>query len=242
MRKGVMQTSEPASTQEGTERMANIIDSTYSKAYLKQVSNSATHLNAEERILLLILLKYFEDFFNGNLGYWSTEPIDLNLRPGSKPFNSRYYSIPRIKKEIFQKDLKHLVKIGVLPPVQQRQCGTPIFTIHKKEGNVGFITDYHRLNHKLVRKPYPLPRIGETIQQLQGFRYAEALDLNMRYYIIRLSFASQDMTKTVTEFGEFRYNPLPMCMCSPGDIFHAKVDELLGDIKGVKRVLMIYSS
>ena len=97
-----------------------------------------------------------------------------------------------------------------------------------------FITDYFRINQKLVRKQYPLPRIGETIQQLQGFRYAEALDLNMRYYIIRLSFASQDMTKTVTEFGEFRYNRLPIGMCTSGDIFQAKVDNLLGDIEGVK--------
>ena len=42
-----------------------------------------------------------------------------------------------------------------------------------------FVTDFLRLNHKLVRNPYPLPRIGETIQQLEGLKYATALDLNV---------------------------------------------------------------
>ena len=35
------------------------------------------------------------------------------------------------------------------------------------------------------------------------------------------------MTTIVTEFGKFRYNNLPMGMCSSGDIFQAKVGKLL---------------
>ena len=42
------------------------------------------------------------------------------------------------------------------------------------------------------------------------------------------------MTKIVTEFGKFRYNLLLMGMRSLGDIFQAKVDNLLGDIEGIK--------
>ena len=93
-----------------------------------------------------------------------------------------------------------------------------------------FITNYNMINQKLVRKPYPLPRIGETMHQLEGFQYATALDLNMGYYTIRISPASQNTTTIVTEFGKFRYNRLPMGMCASGDIFQAKVDELLSDI------------
>ena len=72
------------------------------------------------------------------------------------------------------------------------------------------------------------------MQQQEGFHYVTALDLNMGYYTIRISPASQDMTTIVTEFGKFRYNCLPMGMCASGDIFQAKVDKILGDIKGVK--------
>ena len=72
------------------------------------------------------------------------------------------------------------------------------------------------------------------MQQLEGFQYATALYLNMGYYTIRLLPASQDMTTIVAEFGKFGYNRLPMGMCALGDIFQAKVDELLGNIEGIK--------
>ena len=99
---------------------------------------------------------------------------------------------------------------------------------------MSFIMDYHRLNQKSVRKPYPLPTIGETIQQLQVFQYATELDLNMGYYTIRIFPASQDMTTTVSESGGCKYNRLLMSMCALVYILQAKVDELLGDIEGVK--------
>ena len=97
-----------------------------------------------------------------------------------------------------------------------------------------FITDYRKLNQQLVRKPYLLPRIGRTMQKMEGFQYATELALNMLYYSISISPVSQYMTTIVTEFGKFRYNRLPMGMCASGDIFQAKVDELLSDIEGVK--------
>ena len=66
----------------------------------------------------------------------------------------------------------------MITPVHQSQYGTPVFIIPKKEGTVGFITDYRRINQKLAGKPYPLPRIVETMHQLEGLKYAPALDLN----------------------------------------------------------------
>ena len=154
-----MQTAEPASTREATEIMVKIINSTYAKADLEQVVNDS-QINSEERTLLLSLIKYFEDLFDGTLGDWATEPVYLELKPDSKPFNSRYYLVPRINKETVHKDLNILVEIGFLTQLQQSQYGTPVFIIPKKEGNVRFITNYLRLNQKFVIKPYPLPRIG----------------------------------------------------------------------------------
>ena len=57
--------------------MVKILDSTYAKANLKQVVNNARHLNFEERILLLSLFYDFEELFDGTLGDWATEPVDL---------------------------------------------------------------------------------------------------------------------------------------------------------------------
>ena len=51
---------------------------------------------------------------------------------------------------------------------------------------------------------------------------------------MRISPASHDMTTIVTEFGKFRYNCLPVLMCASGDVFQSKVENILGDIEGVK--------
>ena len=67
MHEVVMQTVEPDSTREDTERMVKIFESTYAKAELKYVADNATHLNSEERTQLLSLLEYFEDLFGVTL-------------------------------------------------------------------------------------------------------------------------------------------------------------------------------
>ena len=56
----------------------------------------------------------------------------------------------------------------------------------------------------------------------------------MGYYTIRLLPASWDMMTIVTEFGKLRYNSLPMGILSLCDIFQSKVDNILGDIEGIK--------
>ena len=102
------------------------------KADLRQLAANIIHLHSEEITELLRLLEYFEDLFDGTLGDWDTDPIDLALKPGSKPFNSKYYPVPRINKEIVCKYLKLLAETGVITLVQQSQYSTPLFIIPKK--------------------------------------------------------------------------------------------------------------
>ena len=64
----------------------------------------------------------------------------------------------------------------------------------------------------------------------EGFKYATALVISMGYYTIRLYLTSYDMIKIVTDLGKLTFNCLPMCTCTPGDIFQAKVGKLIGDI------------
>ena len=172
--------------------------------------------------------------FDGTIGDWNTDPVNLELKPDSKLFNFKYYPLLRINKKTFFKEIKRLVKIGVLTLVQKSQYGTPVFIIPKKQGTVMFITNYCMLKHNFVRKPYPLARIGDNIQHLEVSQYTTALEINMGYYNIRISPASQDMKTIVTKFGMFRYNRLPVGICASGNIFQSKVDEILSDIEVVK--------
>ena len=105
----VIQTTEPASTREASDQMVKILNGTYEKADLNQVADDATQLNSEERTLFLSILEDFEDLFEVTLGDQANYPVNLDIKPGSKPFNSRSYLVPRINKELFRKELKRLV-------------------------------------------------------------------------------------------------------------------------------------
>ena len=79
--------------------MFKILDSYYAKADLKLVADNVTQLNTEERTQLLRIHEDFEDLFAGNLGDWETDPVDLELNPGSKLFTIKYYTVPIINNK-----------------------------------------------------------------------------------------------------------------------------------------------
>jgi len=195
---------EPESTQNATNRVMKILDANYEKADLDKMVQGATQLNGIEKRQLHELLYKFEDLFDGTLGCWETNPVKLELKEGEKPHNSRYYPMPRIHKETFRKELLRLCEIGVLEPIEGSEWGSPTFIIPKNQGTVRFVTDFRRLNAKIIRKPYPIPRITDTLQQLEGFQYATSLDMNMGYYHLSLDRESSDMCMIVTEFGKYR--------------------------------------
>ena len=65
------------------------------------------------------------------------------------------------------------------------------------------------------------------LQELKGFTYVMALDLNMYYYTIRLDPAEFKICTIIFLWGEYSYRQLPMGVaCSP-DTFQAKISELM---------------
>jgi hypothetical protein len=64
--------------------------------------------------------------------------------------------------------------------------GFAILYYTKKDQTVCFLSDFWEVNKRLVRKPFPNPKISTVLQEIEGFSYATALDLNMGYYTIRL--------------------------------------------------------
>jgi len=62
-----------------------------------------------------------------------------------------------------------------------------MFTVPKPDGTLRSIADLRELNKRIVRKPYPLPKISELFYKLEGFMWATTIDLNMGYYHILLT-------------------------------------------------------
>ena len=82
---------------------------------------NATHVNAEDIAQLLSILRDFGNFFDGTIGDWDTDTVDLKLKTKYKPFNFKYYMVRMINKKNFHNKLEHLVNIVVLTPVQNSQ-------------------------------------------------------------------------------------------------------------------------
>ncbi len=184
---------EPISTCSATKCMVESIDVKYEKADLPAiVRENCSHLQASDRGKLLSMLLKFESLFDGTLGDWNLPLESFELKEGIKPYHGRPYPILHKHKAILIKEIKWLCDIGMLEWQPSLQWASPTFIIPKKDSTVCTISDFRELKC-IVRKPYPIPKISTTLQELEGFTYATALDLNMGYYTIRLDPAASEM-------------------------------------------------
>jgi hypothetical protein len=117
------------------------------------------------------------------------------------------------------KKIKQLCDIRVLKWQPSLQWVSPTFIIPKKDSTVRTISGFRELNKSIVRKPYPIPKISTTLQELEGFTYATVLDLNMGYYTIRLDPAASEMCTIIFPWEKYSYMRLPMGFGGSADIF-----------------------
>ena len=106
---------EPAMTVESTKCMTCILDAKYEKADLpKIVAENCNHLKVAKKEMLLQLLVYFEQLFDGTLGDWKTSPVQLELKPSIKPWCGKAYPVPHIHLGTLKMIFKRLEKLGVM--------------------------------------------------------------------------------------------------------------------------------
>jgi hypothetical protein len=111
---------------------------------------------------------------------------------------------------------------------------SPSFITPKKDGTVRFIGDFRELNKRIARKPFPLPKISTVLQELEGFTFATALNLNMGCYTIRLDPESSKICTIIFPWGKYSYQRLPMDVATSPDIFQAKMSELMATLEFVR--------
>jgi hypothetical protein len=216
------------------ERHQEILDADYEAMDIDDYVRKQTHLPLHEQNALHELLTEFPELFSGGLGKLNVPPVHLELKKDAQPFHARPYPIPQSKKKVTKKEIDRLESIDVIEKDDDTEWAAPSMSIPKKTGDIRVVTDFRKLNEYLVRKPYPLPKISELLQTLQGFRYATALDLSMGYYHIPLDEASQKLCATVFPWGKYKYKRLPMGIKNSPDIFQSVMNRLLGDLDFVK--------
>ena len=228
---------EPTSTEQATQRAVKILDAKYKKADLQAVVTNCTQLNSVEKNKLLELLKKFEPLFDGTLGHWRTKPVSFQLKDGVTPYHGRAFPIPKVHKETIMKEIKRLCDLGVLEWQPSSEWAAPSFIQPKKNKTVRFLTDFREVNKRLVRKPFPIPKISTVLQELEGFTYATALDLNMGYYTISLDPDASKICTIIFPWGKYSYKRLPMGIAGSPDIFQEKMSDLMATLEFVRTYL-----
>ncbi len=95
------------------------------------------------------------------------------------------------------------------------------------------ISDFRELDKRIVRKPYPIPKISTILQELEDFTYATALDLNMGYYH-QIGPNGSKMCTIIFPWGKYSYKRLPMGFGGSADIFQAQIMDLMASLKFVQ--------
>ena len=73
-----------------------------SKADIKTIAESSTHLDLQERNELYTLLNKYEWLFHGNLGTWYVKPYDIKLKPDAEPYHGKPFPVQRIHELTFK--------------------------------------------------------------------------------------------------------------------------------------------
>ena len=210
------------------ERIQNIVESKYCPADLRIIAEECTLLTAKEKEKLFFLLNKFEHLFDGTLGSWNTNPVDLELiDPTAKPYHAKPYPVPHSQEKKLRDEIQRLIEYGVLRKINRSEWAAPMFTLLKPDSSLRSLADLRELNKRIKRKPFPLPKISDMLQKLEGFQYATSLDLNMGYYHILLTPYASSLCTIVLPWGKYEYLRLPMGLCNSPDIFQEKMSDLM---------------
>ncbi|GKA15475.1 putative reverse transcriptase domain-containing protein [Tanacetum coccineum] len=104
--------------------------------------------------------------------------------------------------------LQELADRGFIRP-STSPWGAPVLFVKKKDGSFRMCIDYRELNKLTVKNRYPLPRIDDLFDQLQGSSVYSKIDLRSGYHQLRVR--DEDIPKTAfrTRYGHYEFQVMP---------------------------------
>ncbi|GKD10419.1 reverse transcriptase domain-containing protein [Tanacetum coccineum] len=128
------------------------------------------------------------------------------------------YRLAPSELEELSGQLKELQDKGFIRP-SSSPWGAPVLFVKKKDGSFRMCIDYRELNMLTVKNCYPLPRIDNLFDQLQGSQFFLKIDLRSRYHQLRVH--EDDILKTAfrTRYRHFEFTVIPFSLTNALAIF-----------------------
>ncbi|GJR71834.1 reverse transcriptase domain-containing protein [Tanacetum coccineum] len=142
----------------------------------------------------------------------------IELVAGVAPVARSPYRLAPSKMQELSGQLQELQDKGFIRP-SHSPWGAPVLFVKKKDGSFRMCIDYRELNKLTVKNRYPLPRIDDLFDQLQGSRYFSKIDLRSGYHQLRVH--EEDIPKTAfrTRYGHFEFTVMPFGLTNAPAVF-----------------------
>ncbi|GJV72042.1 putative reverse transcriptase domain-containing protein [Tanacetum coccineum] len=162
---------------------------------------------SEKRLKDVPVIHDFPEVFPDNLsGLPPSRQVEfkIDLVPGAA-FVARAPNrlAPSEMKELSEKLKELLEKVFIRP--SSSLWGAPVLFVKKKYGSFRMCIDYRELNKLTVKNSYPLPRIDDLFDQLQGSSVYSKIDLRSGYHQLRVREEDIPIIAFRTRYGHYEF-------------------------------------
>ncbi|GJS54851.1 putative reverse transcriptase domain-containing protein [Tanacetum coccineum] len=175
----------------------------------------------EKRLEDILVVKEFLDVFPEDLpGLPPVRQVEfqIDLIPGAAPVARTPYRLAPSEMQELSNQLQELADRGFIRP-STSPWGAPVLFVKKKDGSFRMCIDYRELNKLTIKNRYPLPRIDDLFDQLQGLSVYSKIDLRSGYHQLRVR--DEDIPKTAfrTRYGHYEFQVMPFGLTNAPAVF-----------------------
>ncbi|KAL0544325.1 hypothetical protein IC582_019438 [Cucumis melo] len=128
----------------------------------------------------------------------------IELEPGTVPISRAPYRMAPAELKELKVQLQELLDKGFIRP-SVSPWGAPVLFVKKKDGSMRLCIDYRELNKVTVKNRYPLPRIDDLFDQLQGATVFSKIDLRSGYHQLRIKDGDVPKTAFRSRYGHYEF-------------------------------------